>query len=158
MLEQAQLFKRLHDMSIDDITSFIKPTEGIKQSLFKLDVAARTRHIIHAIQIEDMWQSKPEGSDTFNLYLCMKLSPMTLESCIDLNHDMNSLEWRFVLPKYQDIPDNQKPTNFGDYLEKTKNVEILDIEEFDIDRACDFLDSAYDFTPHRNKPIIPRQQ
>jgi len=157
-MEQAQLFKRLHDMTLDDLYQFIKPTESIAQALFKLDMAARTRHVIHAVQIEDMWQSMPKGGDTFNIYLCMKLSSMTLESCIDLNDGMNSLEWRFVLPKYQDIPNDQKPSTFGDYLGKIKNVEILDIEECDIDHACDFLDSAYDFTPHRNKPIIPRQQ
>jgi hypothetical protein len=157
-MERVQLFKRLHDMTMDDLYQFIKPTESIKDALFKLDMAARTRHVIHAIQIEDLWQSKPEGSDVFNLYLCMKLSPMTLESCIDLNDGMNSLEWRFVLPKYQDLPDDQKPANFGDYLGKMKNVEILDIEECDIDHACDFLDKAYDFSHHKKKPIVPRQQ
>lgn len=124
MLEQAQLFKRLHDMTLDDLYQFIKPTESIQQALFKLDMAARTRHVIHAVQIEDMWQLMPEGSDTFNIYLCMKLSSMTLESCLDLNDGMNSLEWRFVLPKYQDIPADQKPANFGDYLGKMKTLKF----------------------------------
>jgi len=150
-MDKAQLFKRLHDMTMDDLTSFIKPSESIQQALFKLDLGARTRHIIDAIQLEDMWQSMPEGSDTFNIYLSIKLSPMTLASCIDLNHDMNSLEWRFVLPKYSDIPEDQKPARFGDYLEKTKNVEILDIENYDIEKSCQFLDMAYDFSPHQNQ-------
>lgn len=149
MYDQPQLFKRLYDMSMDEIDAFIKPDEPIGNALLKLDLAARTRHIIGAIQFEDIWQSKPEGSATFNIYLSLRLSPMTLASCLDLNQDMNSLEWHFVLPKYQDIPDDEKPVNFEDYLNKMKNVEILDIEEYDIAHACEFLESAYDFTHHK---------
>ena len=157
-MAQAHLFKYLFDMSLDAIASFIDYDETIKASLYKLDMAARTRHIINAIQIEDMWQSLDEESQTFNIYLSMRLSPMTLASCLHLNHDMNGLEWRFVFPRYDDLPKNSRPTCFGEYLALTKRVQIVDIENYDIDMACEFLDKAYDFTPHKNKPIVPRQQ
>ena len=55
-MEQAQLFKHLFDMSLDEIASFIDYDETIEASLYKLDMAARTRHIIDAVQFEDMWQ------------------------------------------------------------------------------------------------------
>jgi hypothetical protein len=157
-MEQAQLFKRLFDMSLDEIASFIDYDETIEASLYKLDMATRTRHIIEAVQLEDMWQSLDEESQTFDIYISMRLSPMTLTSCYHLNHDMNGLEWRFVFPRYDDLPQNSRPKCFGEYLALNKSVQIMDIENFDIDMACEFLDKAYDFSHHKNKPIIPRQQ
>ena len=157
-MEKAQLFKRLFHMSMDEICSFIDHDETIEKSLYTLDMAARTRHIIHAIQFEDMWQSLDDESQTFDIYVSMKLSPMTLASCFHLNHDMNGLEWRFVFPRYDDLPKNSRPKCFGEYLALNKSVQIMDIENYDIDIACEFLDKAYDFSHHKNKPIIPRQQ
>ena len=157
-MEQAQLFKRLFDMSLDEIASFIDYDETIEASLYKLDMATRTRHIIEAVQLEDMWQSLDEESQTFDIYISMRLSPMTLTSCYHLNHDMNGLEWRFVFPRYDDLPKNSRPKCFGEYLALNKSVQIMDIENFDIDMACEFLDKAYDFSHHKNKPIVPRQQ
>jgi hypothetical protein len=157
-MEQAQLFKRLYDMSLDEIASFIDYDETIEASLYKLDMAARTRHIIEAVQLEDMWQSLDEESQTFDIYISMRLSPMTLSSCFHLNHDMNGLEWRFVFPRYDDLPENSRPKCFGEYLALNKSVQIMDIENYDIDIACEFLDKAYDFSHHKNKPIVPRQQ
>ena len=157
-MEQAQLFKRLYDMSLDEIASFIDYDETIEASLYKLDMAARTRHIIEAVQLEDMWQSLDEESQTFDIYISMRLSPMTLSSCFHLNHDMNGLEWRFVFPRYDDLPKNSRPKCFGEYLALNKSVQIMDIENYDIDMACEFLDKAYDFSHHKNKPIVPRQQ
>ena len=156
-MEQAQLFKRLYDMSLDEIASFIDYDETIEASLYKLDMAARTRHIIEAVQLEDMWQSLDEKSQTFDIYISMRLSPMTLSSCFHLNHDMNGLEWRFVFPRYDDLPENSRPKCFGEYLALNKSVQIMDIENYDIDIACEFLDKAYDFSHHKNKPIVPRQ-
>jgi len=66
-MEQAQLFKHLFDMSLDEIASFIDYDETIEVSLYKMDMAARTRHIINAVQIEDMWQSLDEKSQTFDI-------------------------------------------------------------------------------------------
>jgi hypothetical protein len=71
---------------------------------------------------------------------------------------MNGLEWRFVFPRYDDLPKNSRPKCFGEYLALNKSVQIMDIENYDIDLACEFLDKAYDFSHHKNKPIVPRQQ
>ena len=157
-MERAHLFKYLFDMSLDEIASFIAYDETIEASLYKLDMAARTRHIIDAVQIEDMWQSLDDESQTYDIYLSMRLSPMTLASCFHLNHDMNGLEWRFVFPRYDDLPQNSRPQCFGEYLALNKSVQIMDIETYDIELACEFLDKAYDFSHHKNKPIFPRQQ
>jgi len=156
-MERAHLFKYLFDMSLDEITSFISYDETIEASLYKLDMAARTRHIIDAVQIEDMWQSLDDESQTFDIYLSMRLSPMTLASCFHLNHDMNGLEWRFVFPRYDDLPQNSRPQCFGEYLALNKSVQIVNIESYDIDMACEFLDKAYDFSHHKNKANITRQ-
>ena len=161
-MEQAQLFKRLYDMSMDEINLFIDSDEPIEKALYKLDMAARTRHIIHAVQLEDLWQALDEHANTYDLYLYMRLAPMTLRSCYHLNHDMNNLEWRFVFPTYKAIAHDAKPNNFGEYLALNKNVQIIDIEKYDIDIACAFLEKAYDFTPHKlmkaARPVNPRQQ
>lgn len=53
-METSQLFKYLHHMSMDEISLFIDPDESIENALYKLDMAARTRHIIHAVQLEDI--------------------------------------------------------------------------------------------------------
>jgi len=153
-MEQAQLFKRLFDMSMDEICSFIDHDETIEKALYKLDMAARTRHIIHAVQIEDIWQALDEQTKTYDLYLSMRLAPMTLQSCYHLNHDMNNLEWLFVFPTYKAIADDAKPKCFGEYLALNKSVQIIDIESYDIAHACEFLDKAYDFTPHMLKQTI----
>jgi len=161
-MEQAQLFKRLYNMSMDEINLLIDHDEAIDKALFKLDMAARTRHIIHAVQLEDLWQSLDEHAKTYDLYLSMRLAPMTLQSCYHLNHDMNSLEWRFVFPAIKEISHDVRPKTFGEYLALKKNVQIIDIEKYDIDIACAFLEKAYDFTPHKlmkaTRPVNPRQQ
>jgi len=155
-MDKAQLFKRLYDMSMDELGLLVDHDETIQKSLYKLDMAARTRHIIEAVQIEDMFQSLGEDGVTFDLFLSMRLSPMTLKSCLDLNQDMNSLHWQFVFPKYDDIADDTKPQCFGEYLTHVQTLQILEIDNIDIDQACEFLDKAYDFTPHKNKPSVKR--
>jgi hypothetical protein len=155
-MDKAQLFKRLYDMSMDELGLLVDHDETIQKSLYKLDMAARTRHIIEAVQIEDMFQSLGEDGVTFDLFLSMRLSPMTLKSCLDLNQDMNSLHWQFVFPKYDDIAADIKPQCFGEYLTHVQTLQILEIDSIDIDQACEFLDKAYDFTPHKARPIIKR--
>ena len=155
-MDKAQLFKRLYDMSMDELGLLVNHDETIQKSLYKLDMAARTRHIIEAVQIEDMFQSLGEDGVTFDLFLSMRLSPMTLKSCLDLNQDMNSLHWQFVFPKYDDIAADAKPKCFGEYLTHVQTLQILEIDSIDIDQACEFLDKAYDFTPHKTKPSIKR--
>ncbi len=87
-MEQSQLFKRLLAITEDEISSFVKHDDDVSKSLFKLDLAARTRHIIHAVQLEDMWQQLNEETQTFDIHLAMRLSPMTLCSCLDFEEDM----------------------------------------------------------------------
>ena len=145
-MEKAQLFKRLLAMTHDDLALFIKFHEPVDVAIMKLDLAARTRHIIQAVQFEDMWQSLPENSPTYKIYLAMRLAPMTLCAVLDNEQEMHCLEWRLVMPKYADIAEDQKPSCFGEYLQHIDQVEIVDIDEYDIWEACDFLDRAYDFS------------
>ena len=151
-MDKAQLFKRLHDMALDELKDFIKFDEDISRALYKLDLAARTRQILNSIQLEDMWQEQDEKSQVFYIYLAMRLSPECLSSCLDFREDMNGLEWRLVFPKINDLPEDQRPTCYGEYLEKLFRVDIVDIDEYDIDVTCEFLERVYDFTPHKNLP------
>ena len=141
---------------MDELGLLISHDETIQKTLYKLDMAARTRHIIDAIQIEDLFQSRSEDGVNFALFLSMRLSPMTLKSCLDLNQDMNGLQWQLVFPKYEDIAADTKPKCFGEYLTHFQTLQILEIDSIDIDQACEFLDKAYDFTPHKTKPSIKR--
>lgn len=145
-MEKAQLFKRLFAMTQDDLASFIKFDESINVAIMKLDLAARTRHIIKSVQFEDMWQSLPENSPTYKIHISMRLAPMTLCSVLDNDQEMNCLEWRLVMPKYADIDEDQKPNCFGEYLKLMDRMEIVNIDEYDIWEACNFLDRAYDFS------------
>ena len=154
-MEQAQLFKRLLAITEDEIITFIRHDEEVGKALMKLDLAARTRHIIHAVQLEDMWQQFNEESQTFDIHLAMRLSPMTLCSCLDFEEDMNSLEWRLVLPKYADIKDDSKPTCAGDYLAMLKQLDIVDVNEYDIEKTCTYLDQVYDFSEITLKQRMP---
>ena len=154
-MEQAQLFKRLLAITEDEITAFIKHDEEVGKALIKLDLAARTRHIIQAVQLEDMWQQFNEESQTFDIHLAMRLSPTTLCSCLDFEEDMNSLEWRLVLPKYAEIADDSKPTCAGDFLAMMKQLDIVDVNEYDIEKTCTYLDQVYDFTLHKHERRMP---
>jgi len=154
-MEQAQLFIRLIAMTEDDLTSFVKHGDDVSKSLFKIDLAARTRYIINAVQLEDMWQQMNDKSETFDIHIAMKLSPQTLCSCLDFDEDMNCLEWRLVLPKYADIKDEVKPECIGDYLAMMKQIDIVDVNEYDIEKTCTYLDQVYDFTEHKQNRRAP---
>lgn len=149
-MEQAQLFKRLYDMSMFEIHAYIESEERVDLAIMKLDLAARTRKILNSIQLEDMWQAPNEQEQEFNIYLSIKLSPDTLSGCLNLKQEMNCLEWRFVFPKIDDIPTDKKPKNFGQYIALMKNVEIINIEDYDIDLICHYLEMAYDFDKFRS--------
>ncbi len=146
MMEKAQLFKRLLAITYDDLALFINFDEQVSVGLMKLDLAARTRHIIQAVQFEDMWQALPENSTTYKIYLSMRLAPLTLCAVLDNEQEMHCLEWRLVMPNYADIAQDRKPSCFGDYLKAMERMEIVDIDDYDIGEACDFLDKAYDFS------------
>jgi hypothetical protein len=72
--------------------------------------------------------------------------PVTLCSVLDNQQEMHCLEWRLVMPKYIDIAEDDKPSCFGEYLKLMDRLEIVNIDEYDIGEACDFLDKAYDFS------------
>ncbi len=74
-MEKAQLFKRLLAMTYDELAMFIKFDEPVDVATMKLDLAARTRHIIQAVQFEDMWQSLPENSPTTKFTFPCDLRP-----------------------------------------------------------------------------------
>ena len=63
---------------------------------------------------------------------------------------MYCLEWRLVIPNYDDIAEDQKPSCFGAYPKLMDRMEIVNIDEYDIGEACDFLDRAYDFSVLRS--------
>lgn len=151
-MEKAQLFKRLLAITVDDLSKFIKGDEEIGSALYKLDLAARSRHILHHIQLEDLWQQVEDDSDLCEVYLKMKLAPMTLASCWQLNDDMNNLTWHLVLHECSDDQNTPTPENFAQYHAMSKRLEILDIEDVDIEKACAFLDKAYDFPNQQNPP------
>ena len=146
-MKKDQLFKRLLSISLGDLAIFIKFDEQISAALLRLDLAARTRHIIQAIQFDDMWQALPENSNTYKIYLSMRLAPMTLCSVLDNEEEMHCLEWRLVMPNYADISEDRKPSCFGEYLTMCR-LEIVNIDDYDIEEACRFLDKAYDFSSH----------
>ena len=154
-MERAQLFKRLLAITEDEIASLIKHDDDISRSLLRLDLAARTRHIIDVIQLEDMWQQLDEASQTFNIHIAMKLSPMTLCAGLQSDMDMNCLEWRLVLPKYADISDELKPTRTLDYLAMAKHLNVVDIERYDVKQTCAYLEQVYDFTVHKKEQRRP---
>jgi hypothetical protein len=154
-MEQAQLFKRLLAITEYEFTSFLDFDDNITRALMKLDRAARTRHIIDAVQLEDMWQQLDEESQTFNLYIAMRLSPKTLWGCLESDVELNCLEWRLVLPKYADIPVQSKPTCTADYLAMMKQLEIVDIEKYDVEKTCADLEQVYDFTVHKQEVRWP---
>ena len=81
-MKRGQLFKRLMAITEDELILFLDFVDDISKALLKLDIAARTRHIIDAVQLEDMWQQLDEESKTFNLHIAMRLSPKTLWGCL----------------------------------------------------------------------------
>jgi hypothetical protein len=151
-MKNDQLFKRLLKIALDELAGFIPFEEDIGKALYKLDLAARTRQILHCVQLEDMWQELDEETELFNVFLSMRLSPDCLCSCLDFKEDMNNLEWWLVFPKIKDLPEDQQPSCFGEFLGKLERVDIVDINDFDIGLVCEYLDQAYDFTVQKYPP------
>jgi hypothetical protein len=151
-MKKKQLFKRLYAISLGDLAIFSKFDEQISTALLRLDLAARTRHIIQTVQLEDTWQSFHHKSNAYRIYLSMRLSPMTLCSVLDSKESMNCLEWQLLIPKYEDIAEDLRPRCFGEYLQLADRLEIVDIENYDIAEACRFLDKAYDFSWQTDRP------
>jgi hypothetical protein len=154
-MKRGQLFKRLMAITEDELILFLDFVDDISKALSKLDIAARTRHIIDAVQLEDMWQQLDEESKTFNLHIAMRLSPKTLWGCLESDVELNCLEWRLVLPKYADISDELKPRCTLDYLAMAKQLNVMDIERYDVKKTCASLEQVYDFTVHKKENRRP---
>ena len=99
-MDNDQLRRRLLEMTLDDLGNLISYENDVSAGLIKLDLAAKTRQVIHAVQLEDMWQAFNLDVQQFTIYLAVKLSPMTLCSVLNVDQEMNSLEWQLIIPSY----------------------------------------------------------
>ena len=52
-----ELSKRLFEMTVDDLNQLIPFEDDVSTGIMKLDLAAKTRQVVHAVQLEDMWQA-----------------------------------------------------------------------------------------------------
>jgi len=68
---------------------------------------------------------------------------------------MNCLQWHLVLPKYADIADEFKPKCAYEYLAMVKQIDIVDVEKYDVEKTCMYLDQVYDFTLHKQDGRAP---
>jgi hypothetical protein len=150
-MDRAQLFKRLHTLTIHELKEFMQPSTPIRDSFRRFDLAAATRHIIGNIQFEDLWLAD-DGNGIFLVHIEFRLSPDALAANLEFNTDMNGLQWHFVFPKPEDIEAELKPQTFGDYLDQLVRVDIEDINDIDIDQACTFLELVFDFEPYKTPP------
>ena len=147
-----ELSKRLFEMTVDDLNQLIPFEDDVSTGIMKLDLAAKTRQVVHAVQLEDMWQAFNDTAQQFTIYLSLKLSPMTLCSVLNTDQELNGLEWQLVIPRLDSIQEDYRPSCFGEYLREATQVDISDIEDYDIEEACQFLDKAYDFSWMRDLP------
>ena len=147
-----ELSKRLFEMTVDDLNQLIPFEDDVSTGIMKLDLAAKTRQVVHAVQLEDMWQAFNDTAQQFTIYLSLKLSPMTLCSVLNIDQELNDLEWQLVIPRLDSIQEDYRPSCFGEYLREATQVDISDIEDYDIEEACQFLDKAYDFSWMRDLP------
>ena len=151
-MSSDELSKRLFEMTMEDLNHLVPFEDSVSTGIMKLDLAAKTRQVIHAVQLEDMWQAFNDDVQQFTIYLSVKLSSMTLCSVLNADQELNSLEWQLVIPRYDSFGDDNQPTCFGQYLQSASQIDIADIEDYDIEEACQFLDKAYDFSWQRQAP------
>lgn len=147
-----ELSKRLFEMTVDDLNQLIPFEDDVSTGIMKLDLAAKTRQVVHAVQLEDMWQAFNDTAQQFTIYLSLKLSPMTLCSVLNTDQELNGLAWQLIIPRLDSIQEDYRPSCFGEYLREATQVDISDIEDYDIEEACQFLDKAYDFSWMRDLP------
>jgi len=151
-MDNDELGKRLFEMTMEDLNHLIPFEDSISTGIMKLDLAAKTRQVVHAVQLEDMWQGFNEDAQQFTIYLSLKLSSMTLCSVLNADQELNGLEWQLVIPRFDSFDEDSQPSCFGEYLQAASQIDITDIEDYDIDEACRFLDKAYDFSWLRHLP------
>jgi predicted transposase YbfD/YdcC len=141
-MDRAQLFKRLYDLSLSELSAVFSDKDDISRIIIKLDVVARTRKILNTIQVEDFWQESEDESQLNNYHLSMKLSPHSLEIAFPqfFQIELNTLEWNFVFPKNEDIAEDKKPKNFAQYVQLMKAVNVMDIDNYSVESLCSALD------------------
>ncbi len=103
-----ELCKRLFEMTMDDLNHLIPFEESVSTGIMKLDLAAKTRRVVHAVQLEDMWQAFNDTAQQFTIYLSLKLSPMTLCSVLNTDQELNGLEWQLVIPRLDSIQEDYR--------------------------------------------------
>lgn len=151
-MNKIELGKRLFEMTVDDLKQLIPKEDTVSTGIMKLDLAAKTRRAIHAVQIEDMWQEFNDEIQDFATYLELKLSHMTLCSVLDSNQDLNGLQWRLVIRRLDSMPEDMRPTCFGEYLLLADQVYVDNIDDYNLEETCQFLDKAYEFSWQRDLP------
>ena len=144
-MEQAQLYKRLVALTMAELEALIPLEEALAETLYKLDLAAKTRRTIEHIQFDDMWQGQVDETGPFEVYVEFRLSQHLLESCTSIRGDQNELTWRLVLPTADKIPGPAGARTFQSYLDVALRVEIVNIDKHDILALCTALDIGYDF-------------
>jgi hypothetical protein len=88
-MDNDELGKRLFEMTMDDLNHLVHLLKiDVSTGIMKLDLAAKTRQVIHAVQLEDMWQAFNDDVQQFTIYLSVKLSPMTLCSVLNADQEM----------------------------------------------------------------------
>ncbi len=151
-MHNDELGKRLFEMTVDDLKQLIPEEDAVSTGIMKLDLAAKTRRAIHAVQIEDMWQEFNDEIQDFAIYLELKLSHMTLCSVLDSNQDLNGLQWQLVIRRCDSLAEDMRPTCFGEYLLLADQVYVDNIEDYNLEETCQFLDKAYEFSWQRDFP------
>ena len=109
-MNKIELGKRLFEMTVDDLKQLIPEEDAVSTGIMKLDLAAKTRRAIHAVQIEDMWQEFNDEIKDFATYLELKLSHMTLCSVLSSNQDLNGLQWQLIIRRLDSFSEDMRPT------------------------------------------------
>ena len=65
------------------------------------------------------------------------------------SHDVKGA---YLIP---DIKDDEKPSCVGDYLAMMKQLDIVDVNEYDIEKTCAYLDQVYDFSAIKQNQQMP---
>jgi hypothetical protein len=151
-MNKIELGKRLFEMTVDDLKQLISEEDAVSTGIMKLDLAAKTRRAIHAVQLEGMWPAFNDEIQDFAIYLELKLSHMTLCSVLDCDQDLNELQWQLIIRRIDSINEDMRPTCFGEYLLLADQVYVDNIENYNLEATCQFLDKAYDFSWQRDMP------
>lgn len=87
--------------------------------------AVSSRAFIGKIQFEDAWQEQIDETEMFYCFTKLKLSPIVLSSPCNEYSDLNTVEWKIILPNINYLKDVAKPKQTSDYLQSAQ----IEIEE-----------------------------